>query len=152
MGALAAWVGAVATMGVGVVAAIIARQQYLLQQFRPVVYAYADAAGRALVQVVNEKGGAGQVREITLRRFESPNLDEEAKWEVAGSPDPVDPRTPFLLPGLQTAQVVLRLDAGVDAGTVGVVVEYGHGEKTGLLPLVPLQGRFDGTTEIPERP
>jgi hypothetical protein len=148
-GDLATWVGALATIGVGIVAAIIARQQYLQQQFRPVVYAYYDTENRIVVQIVNERGGAGQVREITVREDARPKIDLEAKWQVAGEPDPVAPRTPFALPGSQTAQVVFRLGEEVRVEAMHIVVEYGNGKSTGRLPTQKLSGPFDGTTQIP---
>ena len=169
-GDVPAWLGAVGALVIGAAAVVIsiaqfriakqqteiARQQARIadmqfehQQFRPMIRAYRDAARRIVVQVVNQGAGSGQVHAVNLMTRANTIRIHKKTWELpAGTPAGTEP-VPFLIGGLQTAQLVLIPEAGLDLNGVSVRIDYGDGSDSGLIDPVVVPGRLRGTTQIP---
>jgi hypothetical protein len=159
------WLGAVGALAVGVAAIVIsiaqlriagkqneiAGHQARMAQFLPSIRGYRDAARRVVVRVINEGGGAGEVQMINLIARDHPTRMQKLEWELpTGFPAASTP-VPFLIGGLQTAQLVLIPRADLDLDSVCVRVDYGHGDDSGLVDLTVVPGRYHGTTYIPEQ-
>lgn len=148
---LAAWVGATGTWVVGVVAGLIAYQQYRRDLFRPTVTAFRDEDERVVVRIINQGAGTGLVQEVNLLPPNHPRgRVRYYTWEVDGSPAPGQRLAPFVLPGRASAQLVLRPEEDTPFDGIRVRVDYGHGRDSGCIGIQPVRGHLSGTTHIPE--
>lgn len=159
------WLGAIGALAVGVAAIVIslaqlriaekqneiAGHQARMVQFLPSIRGYRDAARRVVVRVINEGGGAGEVQGVNLIARDRPTRMQSLEWELpAGSHADTTP-VPFLIGGLQTAQLVLIPRADLNLDAVCIRVDYGHGKDSNLVDLTVVPGRYHGTTHIPEQ-
>jgi hypothetical protein len=151
-GDIATWVGAIGTWVVGVVAGIIAYQQYRRDKFRPTAKALRDQDRRVIVQIVNEGAGVGVVADVNLFPPDHPRQPLKFYyWEVKGQKDENQRLTPFTLPGRATAQLVLLPKPEMSFDGVRVRVDYGDGSDSGCLEIESVRGHLYGTTYIPDQ-
>jgi hypothetical protein len=146
----AAWVGAIGTWVIGVIAAWIAAVQYRHNKFRPEVWAFCDSAKRILVRIVNQGAGSGLITDVNLL---GPDHLENGEvqlywWELQGEQNEERP-VPFPLAGNSTAQLVLIPDPGVSMAGLSVRVDFGGGRDSGCRRIVAVPARLYGTTVIP---
>ena len=154
----AAWVGAVGTWAVGLVAGWIALMQYRKAKFRPAVWAFRDSVGRIMVRVINEGAGAGFVSDVNLMTPKHLVRGSREglvfyRWELEGAASDQRP-LPFSLAGGASAQLFLlpREDdkalAGVSLNSLRVRVDYGDGRDSGCRRMQQVAARIFGTTFI----
>jgi len=144
--------GDVATWAVGVIAAVIAWQQYRQSKFRPVVMAFRDRDRRIVVQIINEGGGSGLVQDVNLLPPDHPRGEVKFYWwEVGEHPDKKQRLVPFVMPGGASAQLVLIPRPEMKFDGIRVRVDYGNGTDSGCVVITPTTGHLYGTTHIPGR-
>ena len=149
LGDLATWVGGIGTWAVGIIAGVIAYQQYRRDQFRPAVAAFCDSRSRVVVRIVNEGAGTGEVYDVNLLPPGHPREPVvEYLWEIDGKQDERI-LVPFTLPGRASAQLVLVPLRDLTGARVRV--EYGHGRDSGCVRIRPVDWYLYGTTTLPGR-
>jgi hypothetical protein len=150
---LAAWVDAIGTWVVGLAVAAITVLQYRHSRFRPKVRAYRDLRHRIVVRVTNEGAGAGTVEDVDLVNDHDPGSHVVAyTWEFPGeqADEPTRTPLPFALPGLSTAQLVLKPQQEDDiTEATRAQVFYGNDEDSGCVELQKVPGTVFGSTSIP---
>lgn len=148
-GDVAAWVGAGATVLLGVIAAAIAWMQFTHSKFNPSEYAAFDKAGRILVRVVNEGSGSGTVENVRLLGTLNDGrvVALAYRWEIEGAKS-MDRPLPFPLAGGGVAQLFLLPHPREDTSNAKVEVSYGDKSRSKPLVLRPVDGRLVGTTTI----
>jgi len=127
----------------------IAEKQFEHEGFRPLIKAYCDEERRVAVQVVNQGAGSGQVQDLNLIVHGDLVRMRKFEWEMPEDTPPDTAPVPFLIGGLQTAQLVVIPEPELDLGDVCVRIDYGDGSRSDLIELIALRGRIHGTTAIP---
>jgi hypothetical protein len=127
----------------------IAEKQFEHERFRPLIKAYCDEERRVAVQVVNQGAGSGQVQDLNLIVHGDLVRMRKFEWEMPEDTPPDTAPVPFLIGGLQTAQLVVIPEPELDLGDVCVRIDYGDGSRSDLIELIALRGRIHGTTAIP---
>jgi hypothetical protein len=151
-GDVATWVGSAGTWVVGVVAGIIAYQQYRRDKFRPTEAAFRDQDQRVVVQIINMGAGIGLVSDVNLLAPGHPGRPVQFyHWEIDGKKDETRRLTPFTLPGRSTAQLVLLPRPDMSFEGIHVRVDYGDGSDSGCVEIQSAPGHIYGTTSIPDR-
>jgi hypothetical protein len=151
-GDAATWVGAAGTWVVGVVAGVIAYQQYRRDKFRPTVAAFRDQDRRIVVQIINMGAGIGLISDVNLLPPDHPRRPAKFyQWEIDGKKDETRRLTPFTLLGRATAQLVLLPKPDMAFEGIRVRVDYGDGSDSGCIEIRPSPGHIYGTTSIPDR-
>jgi hypothetical protein len=151
-GDIGTWVGAIGTWMVGIVAGIIAYQQYRRDKFRPTATAFRDQDRRIVVQIVNEGAGIGIVSDVNLLPSAHPQQPVKFyNWEIGGEKGGAQRLTPFTLPGRATAQLVLLPKPDMSFAGIRVRVDYGDGSDSGCLEIEQVDGHLYGTTYIPDQ-
>lgn len=147
---VAAWLGAIGTWAVGLVAAFIAWIQYDHNRFKPQVAAYRDLKRRVIVRIANRGAGSGTIGAVHLlpggHDASTPALLVD--WEFGGSKVEGAVFIPFILPGLSTAQLVMLPIDAVTPSTRARVT-YGNGRRSPCFTLVEVDGVVLGSTMIP---
>lgn len=142
--------GDLATWVVGIVAAVIAGQQYRQSRFRPAVKAFRDADRRVVVQIINEANGSGLIQDVNLLPPDHPRQPAKIYWwEVDDHVDREQRLVPFVLPGQASAQLVLLALPEMNFDGIRVRVDYGNGTDSGCIAITPTSGHLYGTTSIP---
>lgn len=147
-GDIAAWVGAVGTILIGGLAALIAWIQFQHSRFRPNVEAMRDAQRRVLVRIDNEGTGAGNVQWVHLF-LPDHRRPQVYQWELNGNLAPVGTQlTPFHIAGGDSVQLFVVPLPNVPLEGLNVKVEFGKNKDSGCLKIADVGGRLPGTTYI----
>ncbi len=152
-GDLATWLGTAGTWVIGIIAAFIAWIQYDHNKFKPLVSAYRDSKDpveRVVVRIANRGAGSGTIERVHLLRgghdAGTPALLFD--WEFQGAKVEGAAFFPFLLPGLSTAQLVMRpVDTIIPS--VRARVTYGNSHRSPCVELTKVEGVILGSTMIP---
>jgi hypothetical protein len=143
--------GDLGTWVVGVVAAIIAYQQYRRDKFRPTAKAFRDDDRRIVVRIINEGAGSGLVQDINLLPQGHPEEGTKTYyWEIDEQEDKKRRLVPFALSGRATAQLVLKPLPSMSFDGIRVRIDYGDGKDSGCIDITKVDGHIYGTTHIPD--